>query len=240
MRLLSPFPLDHAHSLPVTGAHHPLRREFHRWMSWGNAATMLVVLTGAMTYLALKREPVMPQVDLTPPGVVDLVEPPAIVPDHVTPEFTPIASVPKVGLIDPVPDTSPEVQPGPTIDDFDKWLDGQVGPILKPGDKIVVNKEPALPEPDDFVAYEQEPTFLRMEAPVYPPMAREAGIEGTVLLRVLISKEGKPLKIIVLSGNPMLAEAARNAALTAQFSPALQQHKPVPVWVQLPVVFSLK
>jgi len=96
-----------------------------------------------------------------------------------------------------------------------------------------------LPTSDQIVIVEVYPQLLRMEAALYPPLARDTGVEGTVLLRVLVSKEGKVLNVIVLSGNPMLADAARTAAFTARFSPAQQQHKPVPVWVQLPVVFSL-
>ena len=240
MRLLSPFPLDHAHALPVTGTHHPLRREFHRWMSWGNAATMLLALVGVCTYIGLQRKPVAPNIDLTPIEVrTKLKNPPSIDNGKVPPPLTRLVP-PKVGILDPVPDTTPEVTTYPTAREFDKWIEG-LDPVGKiPGDVIFVTTPPVLPGPDEFVAVEQDPQVLRMDAPVYPPLAREAGIEGTVLLRVLVSKEGKVLNVIVLSGNPMLAEAARIAAFTAQFSPAMQQHKPVPVWVQLPVVFSLK
>jgi len=144
----------------------------------------------------------------------------------------------KVGTPDPVPDEIVDIPTLPSPDVLTTGL-GHPEPGTKPPDVFVPNPTP-LPGPTEFVAYEQPPDLLRMQAPVYPPLAREAGIEGSVLLRVLVSKEGKVLNAIVLSGNPILAEAARLAAFTAQFSPALQQHKPVPVWVQLPVVFSLK
>jgi len=239
MRLLSPFPLDHAHALPVTGEHHPLRREFHRWMSWGNAATMLLAVAGACTYLALQREPVEIHLPTHPGPIID---PPPIISDKPKGGIEVIHQIPpKLGLIEPVPDTNPGVLDYPTLEDFDKFI-GPVDPTATgPGvPPIVVSEPEELPKPEQFVAYEEAPDLLRMDAPVYPPLAREAGIEGTVLLRVLVSKEGKVLNVIVLSGNPMLAESARTAAFTAHFRPAMQQHKPVPVWVQLPVVFSLK
>jgi TonB family protein len=238
MRLLSPFPLDHTRALPVTGEFHPLRREFSRWMSSANMITMLLVLTGMCAYLALKREPVeihlppRPEIVIGPPPVIDPGQKKGV---EVVPEISP-----KLGSIEPVQDTNPNVTTYPTVDDFAKAI-GSIDPVaIGDGDLIVVSDPEPLPGPTEFVAYEQPPDLLRMQAPVYPPLAREANIEGTVLLRVLVSKEGKVLNTIVLSGNPILAEAARTAAFTALFKPALQQHKPVSVWVQLPVVFSLK
>ena len=61
MRLLSPFPLEHAHALPVTGEHHPLRREFNRWMSLANSVTMILAFFAFVGILSLKREPVPPK-----------------------------------------------------------------------------------------------------------------------------------------------------------------------------------
>ena len=147
---------------------------------------------------------------------------------------------PKLRIPEPVEDWSDLVSQFPTADQTTAAL-GKMGKMDQAvgGDLHVVPYEAPLPTPDQIVMVEVYPQSLRMEAPVYPPLAREGGVEGTVLLRVLVSKEGKVLKVIVLSGNPMLAQAACMAAFTAQFSPALQQHKPVPVWVQLPVVFSL-
>jgi hypothetical protein len=62
MRLFTPFPLEHAHALPVTGEHHPLRREFNRWMSLANTVTMILALIALAGILSLKREPVPPKV----------------------------------------------------------------------------------------------------------------------------------------------------------------------------------
>jgi len=249
MRLpgLSPFSLDHAHALPVTGAHHPLRQEFYRWMSWGNAATMMIALTALVAFLCLRREPVAPNMDhiftINFGDDFGIKKPPVPPSISVKSEKTSAPDPSTVGVPLPVEDWKALVSQFPTADQMTAAYDdlGKLGSdVAGGGDLSVLPNEPSLPTPDQFVAVEVEPKFLRMVAPVYPSLAREAGIEGTVLLRVLVSKEGKVLNVIVLSGNPMLAESARTAALTAQFSPAMQQHKPVPVWVQLPVVFSLK
>ena len=241
MRLpgLSPFPLDPAHALPVAGEFHPLRREFHRWMSWANATTMFIALTALGIFLSLPRNPAAPR-----PHVSIVIDPPPEIPvppsiHVVRPPRVPVS--PTLGTPVPVEDWKVLISDFPTAEQMSAAYDdlSKLGQDTG-GDINVISKEPPLPTPDQIVIAEVYPQLLRMNAPIYPPLAREAGIEGTVVLRVLVSKEGKVLNVIVLSGNPMLAEAARTAAFTAQFSPALQQHKPVPVWVQLPVVFSLK
>ena len=239
MRLLSPFPLEHAHVLPVTGEQHPLRREYQRWMSMGNAVVMLIVVAGGCAYLLLQREPTPSLVKIEKP--YDIGPPISIVDEGQKPINTTVIDQTRVGVPVPVPDLSAIASSFPTQEELAKALGSEDIPTFTDGSlPPIVMKEASLPTPDQFVAVEVLPQLLRMEAPVYPSLARETGVEGTVLLRVLVSKEGKVLNVIVLSGNPMLADAARTAAFTAQFSPAQQQHKPVPVWVQLPVVFSLK
>ena len=242
MRLVSPFPLDHARALPVSGEFHPLRRESSRWLSLGNAATVSLALLAGCAYLALKQEqqPVKP----APPEFVTicnwgLLPKPNSKISRVIETGGPM-SRPKVGIPEPVPDAVVDVPTLPSPASLtDGLTPGGSGPIDIPEGPFSSGSTSVLPSPTEFVAYEQPPDLLRMQAPVYPPLAREANIEGTVLLRVLVSKEGKVLNAIVLSGNPMLVEAARTAAFTALFKPALQQHKPVPVWVQVPIVFSL-
>jgi protein TonB len=78
-----------------------------------------------------------------------------------------------------------------------------------------------------------------MPAPTYPDIARQAGVEGTVTLRALVGKDGKVLEIFVVEGIEMLDKAAMEAARAAVFKPALQQHKPVAVWVLIPMQFTL-
>ena len=239
MRLLSPFPLEHAHALPVTGEHHPLRREYQRWMSMGNAIVMLLVVTSGCAYLLLQRDPAPLPVRISKPH--DFGPPISITDEAKKPINATVVDQTRVGIPEPVPDLSTLTSSFLTQEELAKALGSIDIPTVTDGaGPPMVVKEATLPTPDQFVAVEVLPQILRMEAPIYPPLAREAGVEGTVLLRVLVSKEGKVLNVIVLSGNPMLADAARTAAFTARFSPAQQQHKPVPVWVQLPVVFSLR
>ena len=77
--------------------------------------------------------------------------------------------------------------------------------------------------------------------PPYPPQARQAQIEGTVVLRVYIDKHGivKHIKIIKRAGYGF-DEAAILAMRSARFYPATYEGKAVPVWINIPVIFKLE
>ena len=241
MRLdcLAPFPLRSA-TLPLTGENHPLRREFNKWMSWGNASTLLIATFALCTILLLPKE----QIAVTPQIKFEIddwerYEPPINVEPH-KPQ-PPAGRQQETGYIAPTANFDPDTDPFPAL----KPIPGSTGlesMLPREGDVWAIDppQESALPGPEVFVLVEVYPEKLRMDAPIYPELAREAGIEGTVVLRILVSKEGRVLDCIVMSGNPMLVLAAITAARTAVFSPALQAQKPVAVWVQLPIVFSLK
>jgi protein TonB len=75
---------------------------------------------------------------------------------------------------------------------------------------------------------------------VYPDIAREAGVEGTVLVRVLVGEDGFVKEQMIVQSVPMLDEAAAQAAADAVFKPALQKDKPVAVWMVIPIEFQLR
>ncbi|HEX6791081.1 MAG TPA: energy transducer TonB, partial [Candidatus Krumholzibacteria bacterium] len=75
--------------------------------------------------------------------------------------------------------------------------------------------------------------------PVYPSIVRDAGIDGTVNVRVLVGVNGKVKNPYVVDGPPALHEAALASARTAVFKPALQGVHPVEAWVVIPVTFQL-
>jgi len=75
----------------------------------------------------------------------------------------------------------------------------------------------------------------------YPEEARKACIEGKVMLRILVGKNGYPEKITVVSSdNKILNQSAINAFKKVKFVPAKLSNKPVKTWVTLPVSFKLK
>lgn len=74
----------------------------------------------------------------------------------------------------------------------------------------------------------------------YPSIAREAGIEGRVSVKVLVGTDGSVIKIGSVSGPEVFHDEVREKAQNLQFTPGLQNGKPVKVWVTVPFNFKLK
>lgn len=99
-----------------------------------------------------------------------------------------------------------------------------------------------------FTPYEVKPElrdragFARLLERRYPPMLRDAGIGGTVVLWVFIDENGavKNTRVTQGSGYDQLDEAARAVMQEARFTPALNRDQKVPVWIQLPVTFQTR
>ena len=86
------------------------------------------------------------------------------------------------------------------------------------------------------------PRFRRPPAPpAYPDRMREAGIEGTALLRLRVAADGTTQEIRLLrsAGHRLLDEAAQAAARRWEIAPALRNGLPIEAWVEVPVRFRL-
>jgi TonB family protein len=81
--------------------------------------------------------------------------------------------------------------------------------------------------------------LLHKVNPVYAPLARQARIQGTVVLRVAISKSGDVQSVQLISGHPMLAPAAVEAVKQWKYRPYLLNGDPVDVQTQVQVNFVL-
>ncbi len=75
--------------------------------------------------------------------------------------------------------------------------------------------------------------------PVYPPMARAARVQGTVVLRAMISKNGTIENLQVVSGHPLLVRAAKDAVRQWLYRPYVLNREPVEVETQVTVNFIL-
>ncbi len=84
--------------------------------------------------------------------------------------------------------------------------------------------------------------YLRNPPPRYPLAARRAGEQGTVTLRVLVTREGLPTRVAIekTSGSAHLDNAALETVRTWRFAPARQGAEPVESWVLVPIVFRLE
>jgi len=93
-----------------------------------------------------------------------------------------------------------------------------------------------------FIPYDDPPQPLSSIRPVYPEIAQEAGIEGTVVVQVFVDKKGRVQDTLILTGIPNtgLDEAAVTAIKKTRFRPAKQRERAVGVWISIPVNFRLK
>jgi protein TonB len=66
-------------------------------------------------------------------------------------------------------------------------------------------------------------------APPYPPIARAAGIQGTVAVQIVVDEQGRVIQAKATNGNPLLQLAAMQAAYKARFTPTLLGGRPVKV-----------
>jgi len=84
--------------------------------------------------------------------------------------------------------------------------------------------------------------YLRNPAPAYPAVARRSGDQGTVMLKVLVSPEGAPLRVELdqSSGSKPLDSAALDAVKGWRFVPARRGAQNIEGWVRVPVVFKLE
>lgn len=101
------------------------------------------------------------------------------------------------------------------------------------------------PEPDEFIAVEKEPSvdLAKLQGlVVYPELARKAGVEGTVIIRVLVDKSGKATRTLIeYTDNKMLDQAAEDAIKKyGYFPPAIQNGQPIACWVSIPIRFKLR
>jgi protein TonB len=81
--------------------------------------------------------------------------------------------------------------------------------------------------------------LIKKVTPNYPPLAKQARIQGHVLLQAEISKDGTIQNLQLISGHPMLAPAAIEAVKQWRYKPYLLNGEPVAVETQVDVVFSL-
>jgi len=85
-----------------------------------------------------------------------------------------------------------------------------------------------------------KPVLLYQQKPTYPDIARRVGLEGTVVVTVLISKKGDVLSASLVTPESMLSDAAIAVAMKCTFKPARQFDRPVKVKMNIPFVFRLR
>ena len=109
-------------------------------------------------------------------------------------------------------------------------------PVLESNTKISPQTSTVSVTPPQFGA-----AYLNNPKPAYPTLAKRMGMEGTVMLKVLVSREGTAEKVEVAhsSGYENLDKAATEAVKNWRFIPASRALQPIDEWVQVPVAFRL-
>ncbi len=76
----------------------------------------------------------------------------------------------------------------------------------------------------------------------YPPLLRDAGVGGTIMLYLHVDADGQlqDIRIHESSGHQALDQAALRVAAEMEFTGALNRDTPVPVWIQLPITFTTR
>src|ERR1700756_3687105 len=104
---------------------------------------------------------------------------------------------------------------------------------------VLAASQDAPPAPIQ-VPPDSRPTLLvRKVAPVYPPLARQARIQGTVVLGIVIDKDGEVRDVQLVSGHPMLTPAAIEAVKQWRYKPYVSDDKPVEVETVVRVGFRM-
>jgi len=118
---------------------------------------------------------------------------------------------------------------------------------FKPGDVIEIKDD--LRDPDEipsagtFVPFEVAPQPLADFAPVpkYPDLAKDSGVKGLVIVQCYVDKSGIVKKFLIKDAKPAnlgFEEEVEKVIMKWKFTPAIQNGKPIGVWVEIPFTFD--
>lgn len=109
---------------------------------------------------------------------------------------------------------------------------------LGDGIPIVIPARPAAIKPLR-VSDLGEGSLLHRVQPIYPPLARQARVQGAVELRAIISKAGTIENLVAVRGHPMLSAAAIEAVRQWRYRPYLLNRESIEVETEITVNFEL-
>jgi protein TonB len=132
---------------------------------------------------------------------------------------------------------------GPPAPDLPNVHFGRGGPgdvAYSLGDNLpAVAPKPPAPTHPLRISHWAEGNLIYRVQPLYPPLARQARIQGAVQLRAIISKSGTIERLTLESGHPMLAGAAIDAVRQWRYRPYLLNDEPVEIETEITVNFVL-
>jgi periplasmic protein TonB len=116
-----------------------------------------------------------------------------------------------------------------------------------PGQGMIAGTSPVLPPPPNAAAPARikqggevtAASLVTQTRPAYPSLARQARIQGTVVLHAIIDKEGKVAQLEIVSGHPLLVQSALEAVKQWRYKPTLLNGDPVEVDTTIQVTFAM-
>ena len=137
----------------------------------------------------------------------------------------------------PIETESDDVPDDVTIETTD--LDFDQAPVDLPPPLPGATDGPEEEEILEFWKVEEKPTLKKNVKPKYPEIARKAGHEGKVFVKFMVGRNGRVQQVQVLRGQEIFRQSAIDAVMQFVFSPAMQNDKPVNVWMTQAITFKL-
>jgi periplasmic protein TonB len=143
-----------------------------------------------------------------------------------------------VGVVGGVPGGVPGGTPGGVIGGIIGSVPSAAPPPPPPPPPPVKKEEPKVTR-IRVGGNVQQAMLVRQPRPVYPPLAKQARIQGVVRLNAIIGKDGTIQNLTVAAGHPLLVPAALEAVKQWVYKPTLLNGEPVEVVTQIDVNFTL-
>lgn len=155
---------------------------------------------------------------------------------------SPIIKPPSKDISEPILHSQPE-RPYEEQSIMEEELDFSGVPKKRESKKAILKE--TQDEPSESISspiQEAIPVYRKNPSPKYPRMARRRGYEGTVVMEVLVNREGRveDLRLYESSGYPVLDRSAMSSVKKWLFQPGKRGDKEVDMWVKVPVRFRLK
>ena len=135
----------------------------------------------------------------------------------------------------PIETESDDVPDDVTIESTDLDFDDNMVDLPPPPPPSGDMEEEVL----EFFMVEDKPIIIKNVRPVYPEIARKAGLSGRVFVRFKVGRDGRVTEVQILKGQEIFRQAAIDAVSQFVFKPAMQNDKPVAVWMSQAIKFNL-
>ena len=119
---------------------------------------------------------------------------------------------------------------------------GVIGGIISSAPRTYIPAAPSIPQPKAPVRVGgrvKAPRPIATPEPMYPPLARQAKIQGDVLIDAVIDRTGNVVEMRVISGHPLLIQPATDALRKWRYEPTYLNDVAVPVQLIVTVRFRL-